>query len=143
MTAFRPQSLVPVLAVAAVHCAPAGPAGALRMTIVGAERDASRIVRLTVDLTNTGDASLYLPGCGGAVSMWLQVRSGGAWQEFGGGLCPDNLDQTDVPMAPSQAIRGTAAVGGGDAGEYRALTSVSDHPGGQGEVVASSSVRVR
>jgi hypothetical protein len=143
MVTFRPIALVSALATAALHCAaPAGPSDALLPTVVAAERDSEGIVRFEVDWRNVGALPVYLPGCGGRVSMWLERHGAAGWEGFGGAICLANLDQSPVRVNPSQTVHATVGVGPGDRGEYRAVTSASDRLGRESELVRSASAHV-
>jgi hypothetical protein len=143
MTTLRPVVLISTLAATAIHCAvPDGPSDALVATLAAAERNSAGIVHVDVDWRNVGVVPLYLPGCGGEVSMWLE-RRGAGWEGFGGGICLANLGQRPVRLDPGQSVRATVDVGPGDGGEYRAVTSVSDQLGRESALVRSPSAHVR
>ncbi|HEV8264893.1 MAG TPA: hypothetical protein VGQ06_08065 [Gemmatimonadales bacterium] len=142
ITPLRPVVLISTLAAATLQCAvPAGPSDSVAATVVTAERNASGIVRFDVDWRNLGAVPVYLAGCGGEVSMWLE-RRGPAWEGFGGGICIANLDQRPVRLDPGQVVRASVGVGPGDGGEYRAVTSVSDELGRESGLVRSPSAHV-
>jgi hypothetical protein len=135
--------LILTILVATLACAaPNGPSDALSVTVVSAERNSSRIVRFDLRLTNSGSVPLYVPGCGGVVSAWLQVKRAGAWGTFGGGLCHGDVSQGALPIAPGESVGASVGVGGADAGEYRAVISVADNPAGAWDLVASASARI-
>ena len=143
MNFLRQVVAIATLAAAALHCGtPTAPSNALIATVASAERSATGIVQFQVDWRNVGRAPLYVPGCGGVVSMWLEQR-GVSWQRFGGGTCLANLDQSPVRLDPGQTVHASVAVGPGDAGDYRAVTSFALDPGREAAVVRSPSVRVQ
>ncbi len=143
MATLRPVVLVSALATTALYCAaPTSPSNSLVATVVAADRSSAGIVGFDVNWRNEGTIPVYLSACGGRVSMWLERRASGAWQEFGGGICPANLDQTPVRLDPNQSVRATVGVGPGRGGEYRAVTSASDSNGHKWEIVRSPSAQV-
>ncbi len=144
MTVLRAAVLVAAFATTALGCgAPTGPSDALVAAVVAAERNAAGIVHLDVDWRNEGAIPLYVSACGGHVSMSLERRAAGLWQEFGGGICLANLDQSPVRLDPGQSVRATVGVGPGDGGEYRAVTSVTAELGHGSTLVRSPSAYVR
>jgi len=144
MTVLRAAVLVAAFATTALSCgAPTGPSDALVAAVVAAERNAAGIVHLDVDWRNEGAIPLYVSACGGQVSMSLERRAAGLWQEFGGGICLANLDQSPVRLDPGQSVRATVGVGPGDGGEYRAVTSVTAELGHGSALVRSPSAYVR
>jgi len=144
MTVLRAAVLVAAFATTALGCgAPTGPSDALVAAVVAAERNAAGIVHLDVDWRNEGAIPLYVSACGGHVSMSLERRAAGLWQEFGGGICLANLDQSPVRLDPGQSVRATVGVGPGDGGEYRAVTSVTAELGHGSALVRSPSAYVR
>lgn len=143
MVTIRPVVLVSALAITALSCAaPTGPASTVVPKVVAAGRDAAGIVYFEVDWRNMGTVPVYLPGCDRRASTWLERRGAGGWEEFGGGICLANLDQTPVRIDPNQSVRSTVRVGPGSEGEYRAVTSAFDVLGGDGEYVRSAGARV-
>jgi len=76
------------------------------------------------------------------VSMWLE-RRGTRWEGFGGGICLANRDQSPVRLDPGQSVRAAVAVGPGDGGEYRAVTSVTHELGTESVLVRSPSAHVQ
>ncbi len=143
MTNLRLVVAISTLAVTALHCgAPAGPSDALIATVASAGRSSTAIVQFQVDWHNVGTAPLYVSGCGGIVSMWLE-RRGVSWEGFGGGICLANLDQSPVRLDPDQTVRASVAVGPGDAGDYRAVTSFTTALGREAALVRSPSVHVQ
>jgi hypothetical protein len=139
MPILRWVVLISIVAAPLLHCvAPAGPSDALVPTVAAAERTAAGIVRFHVDWRNVGTVPLYLDGCGGEVSMWLE-RRGTRWEAFGGGICPANLGHTRVRLDSGQSLHAAVGVGPGEAGEYRAVISATDD-GGKSALVRSSGV---
>ena len=141
MITFRRRFVGPVLAALSVECSPpTSPADALTLNVVAAARDASGIVRFGLELTNSGDRPLFVPRCGATPSARLQLHGATNWQEFGGGTCLANLDQSPFQVDASMTVRTTVTVCCGAPGEYRAVTSVAVDPSRGGELVQSSAV---
>ncbi len=143
MTTFRAKVFVSILVIAALGCATSTePAPVLVPMVVAAGRDAAGIVSFDVEWRNAGADPVYAPGCDHRVSMWLERHGVAGWEEFGGGVCLTNLDQSPVRVDPYGSVRAVVRVGPGSAGDYRAVTSASAAPGEAGQLVRSPSAHI-
>jgi hypothetical protein len=142
MSTLRLLATVSTLAATALYCrTPAGLSDGLAATVASAERSSTGIVQFQVDWRNVGTAPLYLAACGGRATMWLERRDA-SWEPFGGGTCLANLDQNPVQLDPGQTLRAIVAVGPGDAGTYRAVTSFTADLGREAALVRSPGAQV-